>query len=301
MEKNHLSYGKNIVRGTKMKKLIDQYIYNVTKWLPTKLQEEVAVELRTNIYDMLDEDVSLERTTEVLNDLGDPRMLALSYQNKPNALITGEKYEVYMSMLTTVLIVLGIISVILGVLQGLDKTVGQEAFKRSGVVLGYITAYFIAFEIFGYASITFLFHMDSLFSNKERKTWELADLEEIPAKFKRYTKKQVNIWFSVQLVFGLIGCYLIWKQPTLIFGEEPIIQKNMVNIFFPLFAVSMMFALVVSFMKIKAGKSTLAVAIVNTIYYVVVATFIIVFLLQDTLWTNVVYEHITKQVIDAVT
>lgn len=63
----------------------------------------------------------------------------------------------------------------------------------------------------------------------------------------------------------------------------------------------MMFALVVSFMKIKAGKSTLAVAIVNTIYYVVVATFIIVFLLQDTLWTNVVYEHITKQVIDAVT
>jgi hypothetical protein len=63
-----------------MEKMIERYIYAVTKRLPEAMKEEVKEELNGNIYDMLPENPTDEDIDKVLHELGHPRELARNYR-----------------------------------------------------------------------------------------------------------------------------------------------------------------------------------------------------------------------------
>ncbi len=76
--------------------LIDKYMLKVTNTV-TFSQEagEIVCEIRDLIEDNLDGDNSLENIKRVLNELGDPRELALSYLDQDGAFISAEWVPYY--------------------------------------------------------------------------------------------------------------------------------------------------------------------------------------------------------------
>jgi len=72
--------------------LIDLYIYEVTRRLPEKNREDIALELRSTIEDMLPEHYKEEEVKAVLTKLGNPAILANSYRDQPMYLIVSKEF-----------------------------------------------------------------------------------------------------------------------------------------------------------------------------------------------------------------
>ena len=89
--------------------LIERYIYAATKRLPRKQREDVALELRGLIEDMLMERCGEEQPEErdirvVLTELGTPQELAARYSDEENKALIGQPYySVYRYILKIVL------------------------------------------------------------------------------------------------------------------------------------------------------------------------------------------------------
>ena len=79
--------------------LIDIYIYEVTKWLPEKSKVEIGEELRGNIEDMLPDNYNEEDVKNVLNSLGDPKVLAANYSGNKRYIIGPVFYDSYIRVL----------------------------------------------------------------------------------------------------------------------------------------------------------------------------------------------------------
>ena len=76
-------------------KLIEVYIQEVTRRLPEKNREDIALELRSTIEDMLPDDYREEDVKSVLEKLGNPAILASGYRDQPMYLIGPRYFDVY--------------------------------------------------------------------------------------------------------------------------------------------------------------------------------------------------------------
>ena len=79
-------------------KLIEIYIQEVTRRLPEKMRKDIALELRSTIEDMLLGNDSEEDVKRVLNQLGNPAVLANGYKDQPMHLIGPRYFDVYVSL-----------------------------------------------------------------------------------------------------------------------------------------------------------------------------------------------------------
>jgi len=85
-------------------KLIERYVYAVTKHMPDDQRQEVAKELRANIEDMLEDKGSRseKHIKQVLIELGDPDVLAATYRGSKQYVVGPEYYPVYVRTLRLV-------------------------------------------------------------------------------------------------------------------------------------------------------------------------------------------------------
>lgn len=79
--------------------LIEIYIYEVTRRLPEKNREDIALELQSTIEDMLPVDYSEKDVKMVLEKLGSPVTLASGYGDRPMHLIGPRYFNVYVTLL----------------------------------------------------------------------------------------------------------------------------------------------------------------------------------------------------------
>ncbi|SHO51437.1 hypothetical protein [Anaerocolumna xylanovorans] len=84
-------------------KMIDQYVYAVTKYLPADSREDVGKELRANIEDMLPDEPTEDEVYQVLKKLGSPIKLADEYIPQKRYLIGPGYYDRYIMTLKTVI------------------------------------------------------------------------------------------------------------------------------------------------------------------------------------------------------
>lgn len=92
--------------------LIDIYIQEVTRRLPEKSQEDIALELRSTIEDMLPDDYTEDDVKKVLTKLGSPAKLASGYQDRPMHLIGPRYFDVYVTLLKMIVPIAAVISLI---------------------------------------------------------------------------------------------------------------------------------------------------------------------------------------------
>lgn len=84
-----------------MSTLTDRYVHEVARRLPEKQRKDIADELRATIADMAED----RPEREVLQELGDPAVLADKYRDRPRYLIGPELYPQFWKVLTTLLAV----------------------------------------------------------------------------------------------------------------------------------------------------------------------------------------------------
>lgn len=92
--------------------LIEIYIHEVTRRLPEQNREDIALELRSTIEDMLPDDPDEEEVKAVLAKLGNPAILASEYSDQPMHLIGPRYFDLYVTLLKMIIPIAVVISLI---------------------------------------------------------------------------------------------------------------------------------------------------------------------------------------------
>jgi len=174
---------------------MERYIYQVVSRLPREQREEVGMELRELIGDMMENEGSIE---EVLTQLGDPAEFARKYRDDSCYLIGPEYYDAYLWFMRLVLICTLISSVAASLLEGIrqDYTTMEGNYisavvnlLASGFANGIANAIISCIGAFGGVTIIFavMERQKVKLDWKNRKKWSVDSLGE-----KRWNPKELT-------------------------------------------------------------------------------------------------------------
>ncbi|WP_242218683.1 HAAS signaling domain-containing protein [Bacillus cereus group sp. BfR-BA-01380] len=107
--------------------LIEIYIQEVARRLPEKNREDITLELRSTIEDMLPDDYSEEDVKSVLEKLGSPVTMASGYRDRPMHLIGPRYFDVYVTLLKMILPIAAVISLISMIAENFIGYSGDQA------------------------------------------------------------------------------------------------------------------------------------------------------------------------------
>lgn len=283
--------------------LIDLYIHEVTRRLPERNREDIALELQSTIADMLPDDPTEAEVKQVLTQLGNPAVLASNYRDRPMHLIGPKYFDVYINLLKVVLPIAMIITfiVLIGkiiVTSSGDQTIGAFiAMIISQTVWQLIsTAMQTAFWI------TLVFAIiertdkvaDQIPVTMNFKTWTPDDLKQItpiPIK-KRITKWHVfgsllwtAIWATVYFnASNLLGIYNNRGQGLTF--ESPIFNQNVLQSYWLLIVLIIALEIALAIYKALKKQWTNKVAIFNTVTQIVALGILIVIFTNPNLWND---------------
>ena len=204
-------------------RIIDVYIQEVTRRLPEKMRTDIALELRSTIEDMLPEQYSEEDAKQVINQLGNPAILANGYKDEPMHLIGPRYFDVYVSLLKMIVPIAVIITLITVITKYIVSYNGEEAILMSVLSIFGESIWSIinaAIQVFFWATLTFAI-IERVDKDKEQQPltasmqkWTADDLKNIP-----YIPKKRAI--SKFEVFGSLLWTAIWA--TLYFYANQLI------------------------------------------------------------------------------
>ncbi|MDS9473184.1 HAAS signaling domain-containing protein [Sporosarcina pasteurii] len=185
--------------------LIEAYAYEVTRRLPEKSRDDIALELHTIIEDMLPDDYTEKEVMEALSKLGDPAQLAASYRDTPKFLIGPKVYDAYMRTMKIIVPWVIFITILVYVVESIVLFSGEQSIlsvmiKGLGMIIAniiqalihtffWVTLVFIAIERFGLAG-----NIDS----KLGTIWTPEDLKQVNLIPKK------KIISKGEVVFGFI-------------------------------------------------------------------------------------------------
>ena len=204
------------------RKLIDRYLYDVTRRLPEKQRKDIEDELRTLIEDMLEErqengQSEEKNIEEVLTELGEPALLAEKYRGEKAHLIGGEYYPLYCQILKVVLICVGVGVLVSAIVSFFVSAVEMDADGMMKLVQdGFIDFAVIPsalIQAFGWVTLVFFFLEREQIKLQDIKTpWSLNSLPEIPYK-KAVIDKGDSI---VGIIFAVIFIVVLVCVPELL-------------------------------------------------------------------------------------
>lgn len=204
-------------------KLIDQYLYAVSRYLPEENRKDVGNELRTNIEDMLPENYGDEDVRRVLAELGNPKELAYQYNPNKRYLIGPGYYDQYITVLK---LVVGIAAAVMGGIVILTWLVGDPvpindldsevstmvvfiaAFLEAvieGIIQAalWVTIIFVILERSGVA-------LDD--KTMKGREWTPDDLKDIQVSGAAISRPGI----IAAMLFAILFIALLWFQPELL-------------------------------------------------------------------------------------
>ncbi|MGG3804246.1 HAAS signaling domain-containing protein [Metabacillus fastidiosus] len=280
--------------------LIEVYIQEVTRRLPEKNRDDIALELRSTIEDMLPDDYNEEDVKAILEKLGNPVTLASRYRDRPMHLIGPRYFDVYVTLLKMILPIATVISLISIIPEYFIDYHGEEAVTN--VVLN-----IIGLSIWGIieVGIQVFFWLTLMFAILERtdkgrdehpltaslKKWTPDDLKNIAyiPKKKAISKFEVfgslmwtAIWATIYFyAHHLLGVYegdgngLEFVTPSL--NQEVLLQ------YWPIVLVVIGLEIALALYKLIKGQWTKKMAISNTVLQLIATVGLIVILLNPNL------------------
>ena len=272
-----------------MSKLIEKYIYDVTRRLKEEEREDVGNELRANILEMVEDESNEEEVKRALYSLGSPRQIANSYRNY-KGLISPIWMGDYLYTLKIVLIILGSIGLVFGLIESLQSI-------ESNMVFGTIFEVFFetignAFSslLSGFAIVTLIFIAIDRYGEK-KDDWKVEDLPEVPKKTDLSISRSGSIaGLIVTIIFGSIWLYILYYSNLYLgwfeVGGEWVVEESIFNLeytrlFVLIFGVSLLVEAIVYAFKIKYAQwnyNLLIMYVISKVFSVVVA---VVFLTGD--------------------
>ncbi|WP_342599991.1 hypothetical protein MHB48_02480 [Psychrobacillus sp. FSL H8-0483] len=276
-------------------RLIDIYIQEVTSRLPEKNREDIALELRSTIEDMLPEKYTEEEIKEILAKLGSPVTLASGYSNRPMYLIGPRYFDMYVTLLKMIIPIAASISLIILIAELIFSHSGEQDVINTILAIigkGIWEILSTSTQTFFWITLTFAI-LERTDNSKDKsplttslKEWTPDDLNHIPFILteKKISKgaifgSSLGIAIFAAVYFNavhLIGVYekiqgkLVIVMPTF---NQVVLHSYWIIV---LVAISVEVALV--FYKLIVGQWTKNVAIFNFVRNVVSSiVFIIIF------------------------
>ncbi len=291
--------------------LIEIYIQEVTRRLPEKNREDIELELRSTIEDMLPNNYSEEDVKVVLEKLGNPVTLASGYRDQPMHLIGPRYFDIYIALLKMILPIATVISLISIIAEYFIGYNGDEAVIN--VVLD-ITGFGIwriievGIQIFFWLTLTFVIlertdkRRDDQPLTASLIKWTPDDLKNIiyiPKK-KAISKFEIfgslmwtAIWATLYFyAHHLVGIYKGGRN-----GLEfitPILNQEVLLSYWPIVVIIIGLEIVVALYKLIKGKWTKNMAICNTVLQLIGTIVFIVILLNPNLLSKEFTTYMTN-------
>lgn len=261
------------------RKLIDRYLYDVTRRLPEKQREDIEEELRTLIEDMLEErqdngQCEEKNIAEVLTELGVPALLAEKYRGDEAHLIGGEYYPLYCQILKVVLICVGVGVLVSAIVSFFVSAVEMDANGMMQLVQdGFIDLAVIPsalIQAFGWVTLVFfLLEREQVKLRNVKTPWTTDKLPQIPYKKAVIDKGDsiVGIIFSVifMVVFicvpELLGAWVKDLNGEMV--AVPIFNMSIWNKVMPLLMASFVLGTIDDLTKLVVGQYNRTVMWVN--------------------------------------
>lgn len=249
--------------------LIERYIYAVTKRMPRKQREDVSLELRGLIEDMLmercgDTEPAEKDIHNVLTELGSPMELYAKYDVDADKCLIGQPYfSTYKYVLKTVMcaVVCGLV-VACTVLQVMNPK-HWLAFCEN--LLGSLCEG----ALFGFAAVTLIFALLQKYQVKLNEKLELNDLPAVPKKKAQISVGECAISIGFIAVF-LVVFLVVPETFSAIFTETgelvPIFDAQVIQsnwYILVLFALAGIFRESVKFIEKRYSKKVLITSVVT--------------------------------------
>ncbi|OOZ82465.1 HAAS signaling domain-containing protein [Bacillus cereus] len=266
--------------------LIDIYVEEVAKRLPEKNRDDIILELRSTIEDMLPDDYNEDDEKRVLEKLGSPVSLANGYLDRPMHLIGPRYFDVYTTLLKMIIPIAAVIALIAMVAENFVGYDGEQAVLNVilnviGKGIGEIIE--VGLHVFFWLTLVFAI-LERTDKDKgtqplttSLKKWTPDDLKNtsyVPKK-KSISKFEVfgglmwtAIWATLYFYANhLVGVYnatesgLKFVAPT--FNHDVLLQ------YWPIVVIVIMFEIGISLYKLVQGQWTKKLAIGNAILQIV--------------------------------
>lgn len=181
--------------------LIERYVYAVVKQLPRKNREDVAMELRSLIDDMLAERCPMGMPTEkdirvVLTELGTPQELYAKYDEDADKCLIGQPYySTYKFVLKIVLISVSIGMAVSGLILQIMEPKGILEAIGTGLSMVYDGL------LSTFAIVTLLFAFFCRKGVKLTEPFNFDDLPPVPKKKQEISKLDSIVGIGFDVVF----------------------------------------------------------------------------------------------------
>ncbi|MCU5531670.1 hypothetical protein BHL27_19840 [Bacillus cereus] len=283
--------------------LIDIYVEEVAKRLPEKNREDIILELRSTIEDMLPDNYNEDDEKRVLEKLGSPVSLANGYLDRPMHLIGPRYFDVYLTLLKMIIPIAAIIALIAMVAENFINYTGDQAvlnviLQLIGKSIGGI--FEVALHVFFWLTLVFAI-LERTDKNKDSeplttslKKWtpdDLKNISHIPKK-KAISKFEVfgglmwtAIWGTLYFYANhLVGVYsgtengLKFVAPT--FNQEVLLQ------YWPIVMIMIVLEIAISLYKLVQGQWTKRLAIGNALLQIVGTIVFIIIVVNPHIFTD---------------
>lgn len=199
---------------------MEKYIQAVIKYLPVDTREDVQLELKSNIYDMLPENPTEDDIVKVLESLGNPSDLAMEYTQNKRYLIGPAVYDKYIQTMKLVLTIVANAFVAIICMKWIFTTDGLQDFGTqrqigtliaeiiSGVFEGVLQAAFWVTIIFVLIDRNKVLDGQPLLI---KRPWKVSDLNEEAHLEKSHIKRGETI---VNICFNIVFATLAFVNPN---------------------------------------------------------------------------------------
>jgi len=195
--------------------LIKDYIYTVGKYLPEKTRADIGKEIEATIYEQLlvkygEKEYTDDQITQVLYEIGSPRVVAEAYLGKPHAIINSELIPTYLMVSKISLIAITISLIVAGTIEAMQSDFSIVAFLIN-IIAGTINA---GLSTFGIITLIFILISRKGVSMPETEEWQISSLSKyVPTKQRiSIVEKAFEIGFTIMALIWLnyftIGIYM---------------------------------------------------------------------------------------------
>lgn len=275
-------------------KLIDLYIQEVTRRLPEKMREDISLELRSTIEDMLPDDFTEDEVKIELEKLGNPATLAAEYKDQPMHLIGPKFYDVYKTILKIVILAAAFGSLLAFFIGKIEKMTETEAFPliiASILGEGLWVVISAGMQAFFWVTIIFIILERTISPTVQvpltwsGKKWTPNDLENLTYIPHKKVIKKSEILFGLLWTIAwatiyfnaahLIGVYESSKEQGLQF-KLPVFESDVLMSYWPIVVLFILFELGLTVYKALSRKWTYKLAVSNSIFQLTSAVFLII-------------------------
>lgn len=293
--------------------LIDIYIQEVTRRLPEKSRDDIALELRSTIGDMLPENHSEKEVKEVLGNLGNPGVLASEYSERPMYLIGPRYFDTYMTLLKLVIPIVSMLAFFVIIVENILTYSGEEDIVNGIInviiiILGHGFWGIISATIQAFFWITIVFAiLERTESSKEKSPltpgwteWSPDDLNSIPliSKEKRISTGDIFgtlVWISIFILVyfnasDLLGVYGKFQGEMQLIA--PTFNQEVLQSYWFIVIVALTIEIAFAFYKLIVRQWTSKLAIMNTVRNIVSTIVFIVIFSNDQLLNEDFYMYL---------